>query len=77
MAILRRPARSRHARNGRCRCSITASRRAWPTEVYNELGLEIPRLSWFDWAGFLAAWVGRGRLDRALDLAGRPRFKVS
>ena len=22
-----------------------------------KLGLEIPRLSWFDWAGFLAAWV--------------------
>ena len=27
-----------------------------------ELGLEIPRLSWFDWGGFLAAWVMVGGL---------------
>jgi hypothetical protein len=27
-----------------------------------ELGLEIPRLSWFDWGGFLAAWVLVGGL---------------
>ncbi len=27
-----------------------------------ELGLEIPRLSWFDWGGFLAAWLLVGGL---------------
>ena len=27
-----------------------------------ELGFEIPRLSWFDWGGFLVAWVLVGGL---------------
>jgi hypothetical protein len=26
------------------------------------LGLEIPRMTWFDWGGFLAAWVLVGGL---------------
>ena len=42
--------------------STTVSRRDLPTVDCNELGLEIPRLSWFDWGGFLAAWVLVGGL---------------
>jgi hypothetical protein len=27
-----------------------------------ELGLEVPRLTWFDWGGFLVAWILVGGL---------------
>jgi hypothetical protein len=34
----------------------------WAHQGFQRMGLEIPRLTWFDWAGFLAAWVGVGGL---------------
>ena len=34
----------------------------WAYRRLQELGLEIPRLTWFDWVGFLAAWVFVGGL---------------
>jgi hypothetical protein len=34
----------------------------WAYGRLQRLGLEIPRLSWFDWLGFLAAWVFVGGL---------------
>ena len=39
------------------RCSIITSRRAGSHGRLQRLGLEIPRMTWFDWGGFLAAWV--------------------
>ena len=46
-----------------------SSRFAYPG--LQKLGLEIPRMTWFDWGGFLAAWVLVGGLIGAVDLAGR------
>ena len=37
-----------------------SSRFAYPR--LQKLGLEIPRMSWFDWGGFLVAWVLVGGL---------------
>jgi hypothetical protein len=37
-----------------------SSRFAYP--ALQKLGLEIPRMTWFDWGGFLAAWVLVGAL---------------
>jgi Na+/proline symporter len=37
-----------------------SSRFVYPT--LQKLGLEIPRMTWFDWGGFLAAWVLVGAL---------------
>ena len=37
-----------------------SSRFAYPR--LQKLGLEIPRMTWFDWGGFLAAWVLVGGL---------------
>ncbi len=34
----------------------------WAYQGLQRFGLEIPRLSWFDWLGFLAAWVFVGGL---------------
>ena len=34
----------------------------WAYAGLQRLGLEVPRLSWFDWAGFVAAWAGVGGL---------------
>jgi hypothetical protein len=34
----------------------------WTHQRFQGMGLEIPRLTWFDWAGFLAAWLGVGGL---------------
>ncbi len=42
--------------------SIIASRRGSRIRRLQKLGLEIPRMTWFDWGGFLAAWVLVGGL---------------
>jgi Na+/proline symporter len=34
----------------------------WAYQGLQRLGLEIPRLSWFDWLGFLASWAAVGGL---------------
>jgi hypothetical protein len=30
----------------------------WAHQRLQKIGIEIPRLSWLDWAGFLSAWAG-------------------
>ena len=48
----------------------------WAYQGLQRFGLEVPRLSWFDWLGLSRCLGFRGRLDRALDLAGRCRLKI-
>jgi hypothetical protein len=34
----------------------------WAHRGFQRIGLEVPRLTWFDWVGFLAAWLAVGGL---------------